>query len=72
MADELFGRLEAKRGERCTNNGYGAKFTTPCCYADVDDEGATRCPECAAPIICSIEQEPVSVCRIADEESETA
>ena len=66
MTAETFGRMEAERGERCSNNGYGARFTTPCCYADVEDEDPTECPECGAPIVCEVEYEPVSVCRIAE------
>lgn len=64
--NEKFGKMQVERGERCTNSGYGAKFTTPCCYEDLDDEDATECPNCKAPIVCSVEQEPISVCRIAD------
>ncbi len=58
-----YGKMEASEGERCSNNGYGARFTTPCCYADLDGE-ADDCPDCGAPIRCTIEHEPVSVCTI--------
>lgn len=67
--NETFGRMGAARGERCQNPGRDDLFTTPCCYADVT-ESATRCPECDAPIVCEVEQQPVAVCRIADEANE--
>lgn len=66
---ETFGKMEAARGERCTNPGQDERFTTPCCYADVDEE-AKRCPECNAPIVCEVEQQPVAVCRIAETHEE--
>lgn len=66
---ELFGKMQVPRGERCTNPGQDERFTTPCCYADVSED-ATKCPDCGAPIICEVEQEPVAVCRIADEGEE--
>lgn len=62
---EKFGKMQAPRGERCTNPGQDTRFTTPCCYADVSED-ATMCPDCGAPIECFVEQEPVAVCRIAD------
>ena len=68
---ETFGKMQAVRGESCTNPGQDERFTTPCCYADVT-ESATACPECNAPIICEVEQQPVAVCRIADEDEEDA
>lgn len=69
---ETFGKMEAARGERCTNPGFDDRFTTPCCYADLPDggEGPARCPECGAPVICEVEQQPVAVCRIAEEGEE--
>lgn len=66
---ETFGRMEAERGERCTNPGVDDRFTTPCCYADVDED-ATECPECSAPIVCEVEQQPVAVCRIAEKDEQ--
>lgn len=66
---ETFGRMEAPRGERCSNPGQDERFTTPCCYADVS-EGDKRCPECGAPIVCEVEQQPVAVCRIAEVDEE--
>jgi len=67
---QTFGKMGAGRGERCSNPGFDDRFTTPCCYADLTDEEARQCPECGAPIICEVEQEPVAVCRIADEDEE--
>lgn len=64
-----FGTMRAKRGDRCSNPGEGARWTTPCCYADLT-ERAKQCPECGAPIVCTVEEEPVSVCRIPDEDEE--
>lgn len=64
---ETFGKMGAVRGERCTNPGQDERFTTPCCYADVTVH-TTQCPDCGAPIKCTIEQEPVAVCTIADED----
>lgn len=66
MAQETFGRMEAARGESCKNPGY--RFTTPCCYAAVNDDDETKCPECGAPIVCEVEFEPMAVCRIAYED----
>jgi hypothetical protein len=62
---ELFGCMEAERGAKCSNSGYGARWTTPCCYTDLREK-ADKCPTCGAPIVCTVEEEPVSVCRIAD------
>jgi hypothetical protein len=66
---ETFGKMDAARGERCTNPGQDERFTTPCCYADVSED-AKRCPDCGVPIVCEVEQQPVAVCRIADEDEE--
>jgi hypothetical protein len=58
----------------CSNSGYDARFTTPCCYYDLDvdaqGEGEATCPECGRKVICSYEQEPKSVCRLASEDDE--
>lgn len=67
---ETFGKMKAERGERCSNPGYDDRFTTPCCYAEVEDEEVRVCPECGAPIVCEVEQQPVAVCRIADADEE--
>lgn len=67
MSRETFGFNEAPRGERCTNPGFDDRFTTPCCYADVGED-ATDCPQCGAPIVCEVEQQPVAVCRIAEDD----
>jgi len=66
---QTFGKMDAVYEERCINPGQRERFTTPCCYADVTED-ATRCPECDAPIVCEVEQQPVAVCRIADEDEE--
>lgn len=66
---ETFGKMGVPRGERCTNPGQDERFTTPCCYTDVGED-ATKCPTCGAPIVCEVEQQPVAVCRIADEDEE--
>lgn len=63
---ERFGTMQVGRGERCTNPGQDERFTTPCCYEDVD-ESATECPKCGAPIECTVEQEPVAVCTIRED-----
>lgn len=68
MADDdttAFGRMRAKRGDRCSNPGHDDYFTTPCCYAYFTGK-KHKCPECGAPIICEVEQQPVAVCRIPD------
>lgn len=64
---KTFGKMQVERGERCTNPGFDDRFTTPCCYADVDED-ATECPECGAPIGCEVEQQPVAVCKIREED----
>ena len=64
---DTFGKMGAKRGERCSNNGFRNRFTTPCCYAELDGK-ANSCPECGAPIVCFVQMEPVSVCMIADKD----
>jgi hypothetical protein len=66
---DTFGIMNVKRGKRCANPGQDNQFTTPCCYADVGRRD-TKCPECGAPIVCEVEQEPVAVCRIADADEE--
>lgn len=66
---ELFGKMQVPHGERCRNPGQDDRFTMPCCYADVDED-ATTCPQCSAPIVCEVEQQPVAVCRIADKDEE--
>ena len=63
---ETYGKMQAEWGDRCTNPGVDDRFTTPCCYADVDED-AVFCPECEAPITCSVEFQPVAVCAIGDE-----
>lgn len=67
--EELFGLMEAKRGDRCTNAHTERRFTTPCCYTDMDGK-ADQCPTCGAPIECFVEMVPEAVCRIADEDDE--
>lgn len=62
-----YGKMEVETGERCTNPGQDERFTTPCCYADVS-EGDTKCPDCGTAIECTVEQEPVAVCTITEEE----
>lgn len=64
---ELFGKMEAKRGDSCANPGFDDHFTTPCCYADFVGK-RTTCPECGAPIVCAADWMPVAVCYIAKEE----
>lgn len=64
-----FGKMRAKRGDRCSNPGFDDHFTSPCCYADFDGKRNT-CPECGAPIVCETEKQPVAVCRIADADEE--
>ena len=63
---DTYGKMKAEWGDRCSNPGYEDKFTTPCCYEDVDED-ATHCPECDAPIFCAVEQQPVAVCTIGDD-----
>lgn len=69
MAKETFGMIGAERGDVLRNPGFTDRFTTPCCYADIDGK-ATKCPSCGAPIVCEVEQQPVAVCRIADKDEE--
>lgn len=56
--------------DECRNNGWDARFTCPGCYADLDYsawQGRTdACPSCGRTITCTVESEPVSVCRLAD------
>lgn len=56
-----YGKMDAKPGHACKNNGWTDRFTTPCCYADFTGERST-CPDCGAPIECSVEYEPQTVC----------
>lgn len=53
----------------CTNHGHGRDFTCPSCYADLPYEewqGKTApCPDCNRAISCTVEDEPVSICRLA-------
>lgn len=64
MTKELYGKQQVEEGERCTNPGWDDRFTTPCCYEDFHDNDLTECPNCGAPIWCSIESQPVAVCTI--------
>lgn len=56
--------------QECKNNGHGVGFTCPGCYHDLPhDDWCGRsgaCPGCGRTIECTIEDEPVSVCRLAD------
>ena len=58
--------------QEASNAGWGADFTCPGCYEDLpnnDWENKTApCPKCARVVTCKVEEEPVSVCRLADEE----
>ena len=64
--------LNEPHQEECQNDGWGARFTCPGCFADLnydDWRGKTDdCPECGHTITCTVENKPVSVCRLADDE----
>lgn len=65
MSDEPF-------QNECKNNGYGARFTCPGCYHDLDyDEwcGETgECPNCGLTVRCYVDSEPVSVCELHEDD----
>lgn len=66
---KTYGKFEVNAGETCSNSPHVEGFTTPCCYSD-EDEDATECSDCGAPISCEYEMVPVAVCTIREEEDE--
>jgi PHP family Zn ribbon phosphoesterase len=58
--------------EKCSNNGYGSWFTCPGCYQDLDyrewKDKTGDCPKCGRTIHCHVEEEPVSVCDLIEED----
>lgn len=44
-------------------------FTTPCCYEDSEQE-IDHCPKCGRKVKCSIEYDPVAVCRLVEDEED--
>lgn len=67
---ETFGMQSVKRGDRCSNDNRDDWWTTPCCFEDIEHQDTTKCPKCGAPIVCTVEQIPSSVCTIADADEE--
>lgn len=53
----------------CRNVGYYDRFTTPCCYIDVKQH-TVSCPKCGRTIVCTVEHEPVAVCRVVEAEDD--
>ena len=64
-----YGKMDAAVGESCSNPGFKDRFTTPCCYADFTGK-LSSCPECGAPITCTVEHQPLAVCTIGHDEDE--
>lgn len=60
---DTYGKMDASIGESCSNAGFDDRFTSPCCYADFEGE-RDDCPECGAPLVCTVEYEPKAVCTI--------
>jgi hypothetical protein len=72
---ETFGNMGAGRGESCSNPGFTDRFTCPGCYTDHEARPGSnspvfRCCECGAPLRLSIEQQPVAVATVCDEDEE--
>ncbi len=68
-APPTYGKLDAIVGDRCSNAGFEDRFTTPCCYADFEGE-QDACPNCGAPIKCTVETQPMAVCTISESEED--
>lgn len=54
----------------CRNPGYANRFTTPCCYADIaaNDDSTHRCPKCGREVHCTVDYQPVAVCRLVEDD----
>lgn len=57
--------MDAKPGDRLTNGPWQDRWTCPNCHHDHDDK-VTKCEGCGVALRCWTENEPVSVCAIAD------
>ncbi len=54
------------------NPGRDDYFTCPGCMADINDlaHRITKCPDCGVALICSVEEQPVAVCTLANVEED--
>ncbi len=53
----------------CTNPGQENRWTTPCCYHDVE-EPISNCPKCGRAVTCTVEQQPITVCCLVEPEDD--
>lgn len=64
--------LNAKPGERCSNDHWADRYTCPNCYTDhevgpaLDEPVYINCDECGVRLRCELEMIESSVCIIAD------